>query len=124
MLFRLLIHLSQMLKHVLICLLVGNLVKTYGLESGLILRLRSNLGPELESSLILRLGSFGLESDLKANFSGTGWYLVLPVFCAHSYYHTTTLTFCMGSITVWHLYICCTSVEIGVESLAAGKLLP
>ena len=60
---------------------------TYGLESGLILGLRSSLGPELESNLILGLGSgltFGLESDLKANFSGTGWYLVL--FCAHSYY--------------------------------------
>ena len=59
----------------------------YGLESGLILGLRSSLGPELESNLIFGLGSgltFGLESDLKANFSGTGWYLVL--FCAHSYY--------------------------------------
>ena len=60
---------------------------SYGLESGLILGLRSSLGPELESNLILGLGSgltFGLESDLKANSSGTGWYLVL--FCAHSYY--------------------------------------
>ena len=48
----------------------------YGLESGLILGLRSSLGPELESGLILGLGSgltFGLESDLKANFSGTDW---------------------------------------------------
>ena len=40
----------------------------YGLESGLILGLRSSLGPELESGLILGLGS-----DVKANFSGTDW---------------------------------------------------
>ena len=48
----------------------------YGLESGLILGLRSSLGPELESNLILGLESgltFGLESDMKANFSGTDW---------------------------------------------------
>ena len=46
------------------------------LESGLILGLRYSLGPELESGLILGLGSgltFGLESDLKANISGTDW---------------------------------------------------
>lgn len=55
------------------------------------------MGPELESNLVLRLGSdltFGLGSDLKADFSGTGCL----VFCTHTYYHTRTL--CMGSITM------------------------
>ena len=89
MLFWLLIHLhlSQMLLQVLMCLLVGNLVRLMVWNLVWFLGLRSSLGPELESNLILGLGfglTFSLESDLKANFSGTGWYLVL--FCAHSYY--------------------------------------
>ena len=76
-----------MLLQVLMCLLVGNLVRLMVWNLVWFLGLRSSLGPELESNLILGLGSgltFGLESDLKANFSWTGWYLVL--FCAHPYY--------------------------------------
>ena len=115
-----------MLLQVLMCLLVGNLVMVWNLVWFLdwdpVWVLSWNLVWFLDWDTVWVLSwnlVWFLDWDLVWPLVWNQiWRLIsveqtgnLVLFCPYLYY-IRTLTFCMGSITVQHLYIYCTSVEL------------